>query len=523
MQPEDPNQHRRELTLIYQIDRLRDSAHEEGALIGGITSLLTTEFSATFCMITLNQEEGDEPVIRSITDRQNLHPAQINQIRQLAHAIPFTDMLAFDEQPHFHLVAAPLILNSERFGTIVIGRELPFVLSDIQLLDAAITQIDSAIIHIHNVQQLRQRNRELELIYLIDRIRDQEHDLDNMLQRVLIELSGVVNSEIGFIALYDEAQETRLQLKVATDGAPLSTEHYDAIHRYAFQAIQTAQPLVINTGAIGARSLLALPLILRDKIIGVVGALDSKRPQGFHHDDRKLMSALTSQIDTAIFERKEQRRLRRLLQRAVDPKVLEHMIERTDVNLLTGERVELTALFADIRNSTAWAEQTTPDDLLTMLNAFYGRMTEIIFKHGGTLDKYAGDQVIALFGTPLLLPDHATRAARAAIEMQAQYRILQSDFATKQLNLPPLGIGIHSGMATAGEFGAQNRTEFTAIGPAINLCARLSGVAEGGTILISEATRTRLPADYATLALEPLMLKGIREPVTVHQLLHSSE
>jgi adenylate cyclase len=520
MLPIQNDPHLRELALIYQLDRLRDSTQEENELVGGITALLLNEFAAQFCMIALNQDGGGDPTIRSIADSSNLTPPVLETIRQQANGVTYTAPLpSMDGLNGLHLIASPFILNGVRFGVIVLGHHEPFTDDDGRLLDAAVTQIDSSIIYVRNVQQLRQRNRELELIYLIDRIRDQEQDLDDMLQRVLTELCGVVNSEVGFIAIYDEAQETRLQLKVATDGAPLTSEHYDAIHTISAQALETAKPVTAPTMA-GIRSVLALPLILRDKIIGVVGALDSKRPRGFNSDDYKLMHALTSQIDTAIFERKEQRRLRKLLARAVDPKVLDHLLQRADAHILLGERVELTALFADLRGSTEWEETTSPDDLVMILNAFYDRMTDIIFRYGGTLDKYAGDQVIALFGTPLPLPDHAIRAARAAIDMQTEYHALQAEMAAAGHALPQMGIGIHSGMATAGEFGTRSRTEFTAIGPAINLCARLSGAAEGDEIIISAETRALLGEGFTTHALPPMILKGITQPIQAYRLVY---
>jgi class 3 adenylate cyclase len=519
MSEADLVQRNRELELIFQIDRLRDATPDESELIGGITSILLSEFEAELCILMLAGRDDGTLAVRSIVDKRGLPPAAVDIIREdIASLRQITRLPPPEGQPALQLIAGPLIVQNEYMGAVVVGRAAPFDTRDERLLHAAVSQIDSAIVHSRSLQQLRLRNRELELIYAIDRIRDQERDLDVLLQRVLTELCTALSGEFGFIALYDEAQETRLQIKITSDSATISSMHSEFIYALATQAIERAAPIFSNTPQDSVRSLMAVPLILREKIIGVAGALDSKRLRGFSDDDRRLLAAIVSQLDTAILERKEQRRLRALLARAVDPKVLEHLLERTDVSMLMGERIELTALFADLRGSTAWEEQTDPDTLVSTLNRFYERMTHVIFAHGGTLDKFAGDQVIALFGTPLTLPDHAQRAASAAIAMQTEHQNLQADLNASGLTLPAMGIGINSGKATAGEFGARLRTEFTAIGPAINLCARLCGAAAGGDILVSERTQALLDGQPPTEPIPPLHLKGVPEPVQAYRV-----
>jgi adenylate cyclase len=514
----DLAQRNRELELIYRIDRLRDTTPDEADLVGGITSILMQELDADLCLIILAQPDRGELVIRSLVDRRNLPPQSLDQIRAQATTLSAVAPLPTpDGISNLFLLGGPLIIV-ERIGALVLGRSTGFLPADETLLQAAISQIDSAIIHSRSLQQLRIRNRELELIYTIDRIRDQERDLDVMLQRVLVELCGALIGEVGFIALYDESQETQLQLKVATESAPIAGFHYDVIHTISSQAIRQGAPVFSNAPAGHIRSLMAVPLILREKIIGVVGALDSKRHGGFSEDDRRLLSAIASQLDTAILERKEQRRLRSLLTRAVDPKVIEHLMERTDVAILAGDRVELTVLFADLRGSTAWEERTDPDELVNTLNRFYERMTNVIFEYDGTLDKFAGDQVIALFGTPLAMPDHAHKAVRAGIAMQTAHRQLQDDLRALGRALPPIGIGINSGIATAGEFGTRLRTEFTAIGPAVNLCARLCGAAAGNDILLSADTYAHINGLFPAEPLTPLALRGVRTPVQVYRI-----
>jgi adenylate cyclase len=233
-----------------------------------------------------------------------------------------------------------------------------------------------------------------------------------------------------------------------------------------------------------------------------------------------LLSAITSQVDTAIFERLEQRRMRGLLSRSVDPKVLDFLLANSDAaRLLTGERVTLSVLFADLRGSTEWTERTPPEKLVYTLNQFLSRMTDVIFGHGGTLDKFVGDEVIGLFGSPLYLGDHAHRAAAAALEMQAVHATLVKELAAQGYELPPLGIGVSSGEVTTGEFGPPIRTDFTAIGSAVNLGSRLCGAAGPNQIYISQATYNLIEAQSKVNVLQPLSLKGISQPAPVYELL----
>jgi adenylate cyclase len=320
------------------------------------------------------------------------------------------------------------------------------------------------------------------------------------------------------VALFDDQLETQLEIKLAAEQGTLGSQHYQAAQRLSARAIQTSQPIHDNRLEGAVRSAAVVPLLLHNRIIGVIGALNSRQPHAFDAADRAVLMAVTSQIDTAVFERKEQRRLRSLLARAVDPKVLEHLMQRATTQILTGERVFLSVLFADIRGSTAWAAETDADNLVRILNLFYERMTAVVFKYGGTLDKYVGDQVIALFGTPVPMPDHALQAVRAAIEMRAEYRRLQADMANEGFILPPLGIGVNSGEATAGEFGARQRSDFTAIGPAVNLCARLCNAASGDEILISDSTHSLLDGRLATERGLALTLKGFALPVQNYRL-----
>ena len=215
--------------------------------------------------------------------------------------------------------------------------------------------------------------------------------------------------------------------------------------------------------------------------------------------------------------------MRKVLSRSVDPKVLDHLLKRADDTVLTGERVILSVLFADIRGSTEWAERTQPDEFVSILNTFLGMMTDVIFKHGGTLDKFVGDEVIALFGSPVLMPDHALHACRTALEMQQVHEHLRKQFASQGKELPPIGIGVSSGEVIAGEFGPPIRTDFTAMGRVMNLGARLCSAAGAQQIVISENTYVDLQDKADVDKMTPVPLKGISRQVDTYLLKNLSE
>jgi adenylate cyclase len=210
--------------------------------------------------------------------------------------------------------------------------------------------------------------------------------------------------------------------------------------------------------------------------------------------------------------------MRMLLSRSVDPKVVEHLLQRANLNVLAGERVILTVIFADLRGSTEWAERTAPEELVRSLNTFLGQMTEVIFKYGGTLDKFVGDEVIGLFGTPVSMSDHGYQAASAALEMQRIHAELQAKFHEEGRELPQMGVGVSSGEAIAGEFGHPIRSEFTALGRIINLGSRLCGAAKGGQILISEETYSLIQPLATVTEIEPISLKGISHATPIYEL-----
>ncbi len=341
-----------------------------------------------------------------------------------------------------------------------------------------------------------------------------------MLQSVLYELTQSISSEMGYIMLYNAGGEQELELRAVTADGKIATAAYqENIQQISRTALNQGKMIYANPEEGEIHSYIAAPLILNEKIIGVIGMVNSHKGETFTEEDRNMMHAITSQVDTAIFERLEQRRMRTILQRSVDPKVVDYLLQQANLNVLYGERVNLSVLFADLRGSTAWAEQIPPEEFVSILNQFLGKMTDIILEFGGTLDKFVGDQVIGLFGTPVQMDDHAYRAASAALKMQAVHHDLQVELQNHGQSVPDMGIGISSGEAIAGEIGHSIRSEFTALGNIVNLGSRLCSAAEAKQILISGPTYEMIAPFAQVDFLGELSFKGIIHPCKTYAVL----
>jgi hypothetical protein len=240
-----------------------------------------------------------------------------------------------------------------------------------------------------------------------------------------------------------DAEGRQLELRASTnDDILTSVGHQHLIERAANRTLHTGQVYLAQDLSEWLHSIICVPLILRERIIGVFGAVNRRGLQGFLAEDRRLLLAITSQVDTAIFESLDKQRIRERFRRFVGPKVMERMLAMPERDFLKGERSELTVLFTDMRGFTRISERVPPGILVEMLNTHLGAMTEIVLAYEGTLDKFVADQVVAILGAPLRLLDHALRAVEAAVDMQAVHGELAAHWAQRGYPLPPMGIGI---------------------------------------------------------------------------------
>jgi adenylate cyclase len=217
-------------------------------------------------------------------------------------------------------------------------------------------------------------------------------------------------------------------------------------------------------------------------------------------------------------ERRQRERLRLDFGRYVPPAVVSALIASGTAPAISGERRELTLLFSDLAGFTSASEHLPPESVAQALNAYFTRMTYAVHRHGGTLDKFIGDAVMAFWNAPVAEPQHAARALACAQEMQREMQALRSQWAGTPFADLQLRIGLHTGEAAVGHLGSAERFTYTAVGDAVNTAARLEGAnkAFGTGILLSEATRSALPQPAQLLWLDAVVLAGRSNGINVY-------
>ena len=219
-----------------------------------------------------------------------------------------------------------------------------------------------------------------------------------------------------------------------------------------------------------------------------------------------------------LFEHRQRRAMVNLFGEYVAPELVAEMAADPTRYSMEGESRELTVMFSDVRGFTTISEGLEPNELREYINAYLTAMSEDIRGNRGTLDKYIGDAVMAFWGAPVTLPDHAARAVATALQMQRSVIALNADFVKR--GWPPLhiGIGLNTGMMRVGDMGSKVRRAYTVMGDAVNLSSRLESITKvyGVGILVGAATRAAAP-DYAYRELDRVRVKGKNEPVPIYQ------
>jgi adenylate cyclase len=274
----------------------------------------------------------------------------------------------------------------------------------------------------------------------------------------------------------------------------------------------------------GVRSTICAPLVAETRVHGALYADRLDPFSAFKPDDLELISAVAAQTAIAVENARAHERLAREevaranYSRFLPEYVVKQMLENPESFKLGGVSQTITILFADIRGFTRISEHAPPERIVSLLNRYFSAMTDIIFAHGGTLDKYLGDGLMALFGAPTTTPDDANNALNAAVAMQR--RVLGINIELQAEGLPEIGVGmgLHTGEVIVGYIGSERRSEYTAIGDAVNTCARLESNARGGEILMSDAAAKAARSRYKLQPRDPITVKNREQPVVLWEV-----
>jgi adenylate cyclase len=353
--------------------------------------------------------------------------------------------------------------------------------------------------------------------------------LDETLERILALVFDNLTAERGVICLYDEETDTtepkvmRTQEGVPNEPISISSNIVNDVikHRQSLLVQDTRRDERYGDAdsviMMNIKSAMCAPLYRQGRIVGFiyVDRQSGKHPFTATHLQALSTLAILSAVaveQTALRDGlRHERDIRARLARYSSPAVVDRIVKAPGAAQtgMVADEGEVTILFADLTGFTAMAEKFDPPEVVQLLNSVFERLTDVIFEFEGTLDKFRGDGMMAFFGAPLPLADHAERAVRAAVRMQELLADVNS--YTEPGRRVGMRIGINSGPVVIGDIGSPQRKDYTVIGDAVNIASRLeSSVAKPGQVVIGPTTYDQLGPRFQCRALEETSLKGKR-------------
>jgi class 3 adenylate cyclase len=307
--------------------------------------------------------------------------------------------------------------------------------------------------------------------------------------------------------------ERRKMMRIGNIGASMRYLKSVRARMEAAGEVGPAEATATLPGLPEAQSQLALPLTVKDRLVGVL-VVESRTLNAFDELDEVLLGIVANQAATAIDNARAYQMVEQLgrLKRFFSPQLAELIVRGGADDPLKTHRREVTVVFLDLRGFTAFAETSEPEELMGVLREYHADMGKLILAHEGTLERFTGDGMMVFFNDPLPVPDAAERAVRMAVAMRDRAAELAARWHRRGYELD-LGMGIAKGFATIGAIGFEGRWDYGAIGTVTNLAARLCGEAKPGQILISPRL---LPEVEQLLEVEEvglLAVKGLARPV----------
>lgn len=290
-------------------------------------------------------------------------------------------------------------------------------------------------------------------------------------------------------------------------------EAVDRVNRY-IKYLTIAGLILGGIGAVLITNIIVKPVRTLVKSAKELGAGNFE--YRINVDRRDELGSLMTAFNDMAEGLKQKEVIRESFGRYVASEVLD-MILTNKETWFKGRTINVTVMFADIRGFTAYSERTDPETLIAVLNEYFTMMTEVLQRHRGYIDKFIGDCIMVVFGSPVHYEDHAVQAAKAACEMQEK-------LITFNLNRPAdsqiaIGIGINTGSVVAGNLGSFQKMEYAVIGDNVNIASRLCSAAAKGEVIISKSCYEHIKDNaFGTQALEPIQVKGKIEPLQIYKL-----
>jgi len=359
-------------------------------------------------------------------------------------------------------------------------------------------------------------------------------DVRDVARLVLEESHLLISSTSASVMLYNEQSGYLEVLEGTGDSAELklSIRPGEGIAGHIFA---TGKPEIVNDVSADPRykqhslkcySLICAPLMTKDRTIGVIN-ISNTRNQSYNSQDLKLFSALTIQAASAIENallhenRLRQIQIKNNLGRYLSPQVVEAVINaKEEVSLSTSKR-RITMLFSDIRNFSTKCEELQPEEIVSYLNEYFTHLVSVIFEHQGTVNKFVGDMIVAMFGAPSDIENQELSAIVAAIDMQRCINTIPTTWISENFRT---GIGISTGESVVGNIGSSQHLDYTAIGDEVNIASRLQGLAKGGQILVTrsvyDAVSSMEDICFSFKEFGTIQVKGKKKPVEIFDVIY---
>ena len=383
--------------------------------------------------------------------------------------------------------------------------------------------------------QLRADYERLRLSHELSREIAAERDTTKLLERILISVFKFIRADRGVIFLQDDHGEYTPRAMQRRDGttAPISVSSTILNHVVKERAAVLTHDAAMDFANSKGKSMIlnrissamVAPLLHNNEVLGVLW-LDSETLAQFQAKDLELVTAIANQaamfIEINILAKKVENEIltRERFSRMVAPNIAERVMQGLLEVKPGGQRVDQCTVFnSDIRGFTAMSENTSPEMLVEMLNEYFEEMVDTLFKYEGTLDKFMGDGIMAIWGAPVAHPDDVVRSVSCALEMSEVLGHFNRRRLEKDLVPLAVGVGIHTGPLVAGYIGSSKALSYTVIGDVANTSARLCSVALAGQIVVSEATQERLGGRFELEELAPAKVKGISKPLRIFNVL----
>ncbi len=377
--------------------------------------------------------------------------------------------------------------------------------------------------------------KKLELLLEISKALSRQQDVDKLLESIVdftfqvmpVDRVSILMNEPGATEPIPRISKSRLGEGFASARhVPKSIVSQVMTERVAILTDNAAEDERFKGKSIlmqSVRSALGAPLIgSSGQGLGIIYVDNLTATHAFKEDDLDFLIGFAGVASAAIENGQLADRLRREalvlsnFQRYFSPDLAKQIADHGEEVKLGGAKRDVVILFSDIRGFTSMSENMDPDDVAHLMREYFTEMVEIIFRNGGTLDKFIGDAIMALWGAPFSTPDDADKAVTAAIEMQRKLVELNQHWA--QTGKPPvqIGVGINFGTVFAGNIGSEQRLEYTVLGDAVNTASRLCSAAAKGEIVISDILYKRLKSPPKTEARDPIKVKNKTQPVRIY-------